>query len=294
MGRDVGSPGIGPKGARSMNKGFRLVAGGLALLAALCLFPANVTAAALNVYMVRGKGAVSILDKPAYQNVFKTIFQKQNLTIDLTGGKEAFLGKFFAGDLIYLSLHSNPGKLVVANGDGVEVADLLKAYRKAGRGPGLVIVTGCQTIRRDGLKVNLQSAMGIKNGEKGRAFIGYKTFAPGMFSDRYFRVFLASWQKPKPDGNYRTLAETVPYARDFIRRMLKLQGPHTGEIARFAPLDAMVAGWLHIVGDPGLTFDRLGENTGAPPVEGKPAPAPDKASPPPANPDGEREILLFK
>ena len=277
-----------------MKKGLSLLMGALAFWAALSLLPVQANAAGLNVYLVRGKGAVSILDKPAYQKAFKTIFQRQSLTLDLTGGKAFFLQHLFASDLSYLSLHSNPGKLVVANGDGVEVTDLIKAYRQAGRGPGLVIITGCNTIRWDDLKVNLQRAMGIKPDTKGRAYIGYKTFAPGMYSDRYFRVFLAAWQKPKADGSHRTLAETVPFAQDFIRRAIQKQGPGTGEIARFAPLDAKVADWLVIVGDDKLTFDQLGKNTGAPPGGAEPAPAPDQGAGPSAKPGGEREILLFK
>ena len=277
-----------------MRNGSRLLAGGLALLFALCLFPSQAKADGLNIYMVRGKGVISILDGAPFQKVFKNLFQRHNFTLDLTGGKDYFLDKFFASDLVYLSIHSNNEKLVVANGDGVGVMDLLKAFREAGRGPGLVIVTGCSTIRRDDLKVNLQRAMGIRPETKGRAYIGYKTFAPGKFSDRYFRVFLAAWQKTKPDGTYRTLAETIPYARDFIRRMLERQGPHTGHIARFAPLDAMVAKWLHIIGDSSLTFDQLGKKADAPPGKDGPPPQPEKTAPLPAAGRGEREILLFK
>lgn len=203
----------------------------------------------LNVYMVRGKGAVSILDNIKYRNVFKTgMFANHSLKIDLTSGKTAFLKEFFASDLVYLTLHSNPNVWVVGNGDPVDVQDLSKAYKAAGKGPGLVIVTGCSTIQTNA-KVNFPAAIGIQPGTRKRAYIGYQKCTLGVYSDRYFRVFMALWLKPKPNGLYRTLEETRPEAKAFIKRQISLQGPETGNIAQFAELDHFVAGWFTIIGD---------------------------------------------
>ena len=232
-----------------------LVVLGLLLAAA---WPAVAASRGLTVYMARGKGAVSILDQSAYQNVFKNgIFAGDKLQIDLTSGKADFLKRFFAAQIVYLSLHANPDVWVVPNGDRVGIVDLIRAYTAAGKkGPSLVIVTGCSTIHM-ATKVNFPAAVGITPATQKKAYLGYTTFTVGEFSDRYFRVFLGQWMQPKSDGSYRTLVEARDDAKAFIQRMLTLQGPNTGVVARFAPLDASVAGWFTIVGDSDLRVTDL-------------------------------------
>jgi hypothetical protein len=206
----------------------------------------------LNVYMVKGQGAVSILDDRDYQNVFRNaIFAGHNLTIDLTGGSASFLSTFMNSNLVYLSLHANPNVWVIGSGERIGHVELIRSYKATRKGPGLVIVTGCSTLASD-TKVNFPGAIGIQPGARKRAYIGFRTFTPGLFADRYFRVFMAQWLKPRPNGSYLTLEEARVEAKSFIQRMLQNQGPQTGKIARFAPLDASVAGWFTIVGDSSL------------------------------------------
>ena len=225
-------------------------------LFSIAILSVNAGPRKLNVFIAKGQKAVSILDDSEYQNVFKSIFAGHSLTLDLTSNKSSFLSNFFSANLVYLSLHSNPNVWVVGNGDRVETTDLIRAYRTAGKGPALVIVTGCSTVQLES-KVNFPGSIGIQPSARKRAYIGYRTFTPGLFSDRYFRVFIAQWMKQKPDGSYRTLLEAKADAKAFIQRQLSLQGPQTGKIARFAPIDQFVAGWFSIIGDSSLRVTDL-------------------------------------
>lgn len=203
------------------------------------------------VYMVRGDKAGSILDDVDYQNVFKErIFAGHQVTIDLTSDKTAFLKNFFQADIVYLSLHANPTKIVVGNGDAVDNNDLILAYKENGyKGPSLVIVTGCSTTKDLSDPMNIPKSMGFRIDSKKKAYIGFDTFKVGVLGDRYFRIFLATWMKKRPDGTYPTLQEARIEAKEFIQKMLRLQGDQTGKISRFAPLDANTADQFDIVGD---------------------------------------------
>lgn len=236
---------------------------GFLLILLIITSSANINIKKLNVYMAKGSGAVSILDDVDYQGVFQNgIFKDHNLTIDISSGKQAFLDQFFASNIVYLSLHANPNKWVVGNGEVVTVTDLAQAYQAKKRGPNLVIVTGCQTIKDDAGALGFASAIGITDGNGKRAYLGYKTITVGLFSDRFFRVFLATWMKPKADGSYRTLEETRTEAKDFINRMLDRQKDkegtaRLGKLASFAPLDPKVGGSFYIIGNSDLRFSDL-------------------------------------
>ncbi len=208
----------------------------------------------LKVYMVRGAKAGSILDDVDYQNVFKDrIFAGHDVTIDLTSGKATFLSNFFQANVVYLSLHANPKKIVVGNGDEVDNNDLILAYKANGyKGPALVIVTGCSTTKDLEDPMSIPKTMGFRSDSKKKAYIGFSTFKVGVLGDRYFRVFLATWMKKRADGTYPTLEEARVEAKAFIKKMLGLQGDQTGKIARFAPLDASTADQFVIVGDDSL------------------------------------------
>lgn len=238
-----------------MKKG--LIAAFAATLILISVSASHAGPGKLNIYMAKGKDAVSILDDVDYQNVFRnSIFAGHSLTLDVTSSKASFLSSFFSSNLVYLSLHSTPNVWVVGNGDRVEIVDLIKGYKAAGKGPGLVIVTGCSTVQTN-TKFNFPASIGIQQGTPKRAYIGYKTFTPGLFSDRYFKIFMALWMKPKSNGSYRTLEEARIDAKAFIKRQLSLQGPETGKIGRFAPLDQYVAGWFTIIGDNSLRVTDL-------------------------------------
>ena len=251
------------------------------------LFPQTVLCAdpaGLNVYMAKGKGAVTILDKNNYQQVFKRIFASQKLTIDTSSGAQGFLDHLFSSDLAYLSMHANPNLLQVGNGDKVYVVDVSKRYREVGRAPRLVIVVGCKILENS--KNNMARALRIEPESEDRAFIGFTNFTPGLFCDRYFRVFLAAWFKVKPDKSYRTLEEARTYAREFIENRIAQGYTGQGDIGKFMPLDSRVAGWFKIIGDSGLRVTDLGREP-ATPGGITPAPGPNPSTPSPV-PSGQK------
>lgn len=174
-----------------------------------------------SVYLMKGQGASSILSEPAFQNVFKAIFAGYTVELDLTGNKAHFLAKFFSSNLAYLSLHNATSRmeLKVANGDMVSVADMGAAFKARNLPlPGLVIVTGCQTVGN--AAGDLAGALGISNGSAKRALIGFARNVVGNASDRFFRFFLAHWVHARKDGTCRTLAEARKDAQDFMKRMM--------------------------------------------------------------------------
>lgn len=246
----------------------------------------------LNVYLAKGKGAVTILDKKNYQEVYERIFAAHKLTIDTTSGTNGFLDHLFSSNLAYLSMHANPNLLQVGNGDKVYVVDVSKRYREVGRAPGLVIVVGCRILENS--KNNIARALRIEPDSTGKAFIGFTSFTPGLFCDRYFRVFLAAWLKTKPDKSYRTLEEARVYAREFIENRIAQGYTGQGEIGKFMPLDARVAGWFKIIGDSGLRVTDLGQQSGVPgglpPTPGvtPPRPNPVSGQPSPPVPSGRK------
>jgi hypothetical protein len=236
---------------------------GFLLILLIITSSANINSKKLNVYMAKGKGAISILDDSDYQGVFQNgIFKDHNLIIDTSSGKQAFLDQFFASNIVYLSLHANPKKWVVGNGEVVTVTDLAQTYQAKKKGPNLVIVTGCETIKDDAETLGFASAIGITDNSNKRAYLGYRTITVGLFSDRFFRVFLATWMKPKADGNYRTLEEARTDTKDFINRMLDRQKDkegtaRLGKLASFAPLDPKIGGSFYIIGNSELRFNDL-------------------------------------
>ena len=237
----------------------------------------------LDIYMVRGMGAKSVLDHPTYRTVFtNSIFKDHDVNIDLEKDKAYFLKNLFESDIIYCSLHSNPQKLVVANGDVVTPQDILDARGQNVAKPKLVVITGCETLR-DEDKMSFPDAFGIVNGSKDkRAYIGFKTITVGFFCDRFFRAFFALWMAPKPDGSYRTLLEAKSEAQAKLTHILDLKGMGktnvgagtrdanrekgeeventAAEPSSIGSLDPDVADWFSIVGNPSLKLSDLLSN----------------------------------
>lgn len=176
-------------------------------------------------YFVKGAGSLSKLTEPAFQNALKSIFNGYNIVFDTGNNKSAFLRQFFQSHFVYLSVHNVIGamNLIVGNGDRVSIAEMKDACQKvsASQGPKLVIVVGCQTVKNPA--GDLAAAIGIEVPTSGRAFIGFSWNVFGNAADAYFRVFLAHWMKPRPDGRQRTLTEARDDAKAFMDRMLKNQ-----------------------------------------------------------------------
>lgn len=228
------------------------------------------------VFMASGHDAVSELKAEAFRNVFKSIFSDQALTISTETSGSEFLNGFVSSDIVYVNVHSNPGVMVAGNGDRLTVPDFANAYQAQGNGPALAIVTGCKTIDVTRAE-SFPDAIGIGGGSTKRAFIGFKTVVFGAVSDRYFRVFLAHWMKPKDDGSYRTLVEARDDARAFIIHILDLTKPNNdfspselvfggptakpGPLMKFSMLEANIANQFEIVGDASLRLTDLAAAT---------------------------------
>jgi hypothetical protein len=176
------------------------------------------------IYFVRGAGSRSqYLSDPVFQGVIRTIFSGCTVVFDTNGNRSHFLREFFASDLGYMTLHNavRAMELIIGNGDRVSVAEFQQAYndRHRPRNPALVIVGGCQSA--DNTAGDLPSCLGFPGSS--RAFIGFRSNVAGFAIDPYFRVFLAHWVKPRPDGSRRTLIEARDDAGSFIRRQLANQ-----------------------------------------------------------------------
>lgn len=215
----------------------------------------------LKIYMAKGKGASSVLSDEDYHKVFKTIFAGHDLTIDTSSGAGEFLDHLLSSDLAYISLHSNPQVLVVGNGDRVYPDNVAEKFRALKHSPGLVFIVGCSTLREG--ENHFPRALQIEPDSSGKAYIGFATPTIGYVSDRYFRVFLAAWFKPKPEDNqYRTLEEARIFAKDFItQRIASGHCTGQGKIGQFGILDPRVADSLKIVGDTSLKVTDLGRAT---------------------------------
>src|SRR5579864_4606270 len=178
----------------------------------------------LDVYMVAGKGAEGVLQFISFRNLFThTIFRDHDVNIDIEHGKEYFLKNSFESDIVYYSLHSNPQKLCISNGEMVTPEDIALARPDKSAKPKLIIVTGCETLRKED-KMSFPDAFGISNHDRKRAYIGFRTLTPGSFCDHYFRAFFALWLEPKEGGKYRTLTEAQADAKARLIHILDLKG----------------------------------------------------------------------
>ena len=190
------------------------------------------------IYFVRGAGSRSLyLSDPVFQGVIRAIFSGCTVVFDTNGNRSHFLSEFFASDLVYMNLHNAVGtmELIIGNGDKVSVAEFQRAYndRHRPRNPALVIVGGCQSVGNPA--GDLPGALGFPGSR--RAFIGFRSNVAGFAADPYFRVFLAHWVQPRPDGTQRTQTEAREDAGSFIERQLtnqseiaKLRGKSSLEI----------------------------------------------------------------
>jgi hypothetical protein len=210
----------------------------------------------MRVYMMRGQGAISILGDEQYRKALGSIFQGHELTIDQTSGKAAFIEKVFTSDIVYLSLHANPEVIKIASGEKIDVPDLVLAYSRTyhQKGPALIIVTGCETLRDvESHPMNLPGAFGIRDAAPSRAYIGFKKPVEGVSSDRFFRVFLATWMR----SPYPTLEEARTQAKATVQKMVSLQTGQTTQLVTFKSNDVDIANQMTIVGNANLRLSDI-------------------------------------
>lgn len=219
------------------------------------------------IYFVRGADIQSqYLSDPGFQGVIRTIFSGCTVVFDTNGNQSYFLRQFFASDLVYMNVHNavNTMALIIGNGDRVSVAEFQQAYndRHRPRNPALVIVGGCQSVGNPA--GDLPGCLGFPGSS--RAFIGFRSNVAGFAIDPYFRVFLAHWVKPRPDGKRRTLIEARDDAASFITRQLTNQS----ELANLRGKDSLTIqddlGAAAVVQRFGGIAQRAVRNQGAPPT----------------------------
>lgn len=177
------------------------------------------------IYFLKGfDNRSQYLSDLGFQGIIRTIFSGCTVVFDTHGDKPHFLSAFFASDLVYMSLHNAVGamELIIGNKERVSVGEFQQAYndRHRPRNPALVIVSGCQSV--DNAAGDLPGCLGFRGSS--RAFIGFRSNVAAFAADPYFRVFLAHWMKPRPDGRQRTLIEARDDAGSFIQRQLDNQG----------------------------------------------------------------------
>ncbi|QQS11581.1 MAG: hypothetical protein IPK81_18715 [Rhodospirillales bacterium] len=215
----------------------------------------------LKAYFHKGKGAVSIIGNPehaAEQAAMTGVFAGGQVTVDTDSGRDQFLQRLMAADFAYLSLHANERLLVVGNGDRVTAAALAAARKAAGRGPRLLIVTGCKTTGDKMDADNVPEALGFTQGTSKQAYIGFHTIVIGISQDRYFRYFLPLWVNPGPGGAYRTLSEAATEAKALMQRRYELMQSTSGGTTKagaalsLSPMDIRATGNADILGDANL------------------------------------------
>ena len=210
----------------------------------------------LKVYIVHGKGSNTELKFDYFKDVLKqSTFKHHDVDIDATSGRAQFFPKLFGSHIAYLSLHANPGKWVIPSGEHIlpDAVQAACAAAKTKTGPRLIVVTGCETIKNGASR--FAAALGIGDPKRKRAYIGYDTYVQGNSVDKYFRVFLALWRNPKPDGTQRTLEQTRAAAKALVKRMVgrKLKGSRV----KFAPIDHLHPPNFIIIGDSNLKYTDL-------------------------------------
>jgi hypothetical protein len=166
----------------------------------------------LKVFLARGKDAVSDLDEKGYIDKMKQgALKGQTVTAHVgTENKADFLRTFAESDIVYVSAHSRKvdelESVVIGSGESVLPSDISRAIRESGKpGPSLFVVAGCSTLDRE--DVNMATAMGIREGTKGKVYIGWKGKVLGSLIDRSFPLFWKAFLEPDENGRYRTVEE---------------------------------------------------------------------------------------
>ncbi len=143
---------------------------------------------------------------------------------------EQVLKSLTRSDLFYFSGHTigklnPPMQAIQVNGGAPNKAgkltaeDIKKHLVSNGTGPRLVILVGCETMNpEDGVPAafRLDSAFGIHQDTRGRAFLGYRSPIVGAMADDTMSKMIEFWTKPNDDGVWPTIEEAVQFAKSPI------------------------------------------------------------------------------
>jgi hypothetical protein len=149
-----------------------------------------------------------------------------DLTVEMRPDKARILEQMKTADVLYANTHSGypkspPPRMVLQTGKGASEADQLSAVEiaqaldAAGHLPKLVVINGCNTLADPpggGRLLKIHEALKIKDGIKGRAYVGFGKAVVGVRGDEYFRIFFAKWTHEP----YPTLEEARRQAVDFF------------------------------------------------------------------------------
>ena len=222
-------------------------------------------ASARKVYVATGAGVPTILSDPDYEKVYRSVFGAHSLTFELSPPRTAMLSNIMAADIVYLNVHSSKSTIIAGDGQPIDIGTFIRAFRTVGRGPSLMVVSGCNTLKIDS-KTSFPRALGIEDPGQPKAYIGFDRVVMGGIADNYFRVFFGHWLKPRGDNSFRTLEEARSEATDFIERKLEqATDPNAGKLMKFAPLTPRIGQQLSIFGNPGLRLPDLEGQTNVPP-----------------------------
>lgn len=220
---------------------------------------------AKRVYVATGAKVPTILSDPDYEKAYRSVFGAHSLTFELNPARATMLSNIMATDIVYLNVHSNKSTIIAGDGQPIDIGTFIQAFRKSGRGPSLIVVSGCNTLKID-TKTSFPRALGIEDAAKPRAYIGFDRVVMGGIADNYFRVFFGHWLKPRGDNTYRTLEEARSDTIDFVERKLgQASDPNAGKMMKFAPLTPAIGRQLSIFGNAGLRLPDLEGQTNVPP-----------------------------
>lgn len=182
---------------------------------------------------VAGEDAGTLItENAAFKNRIRKAMAEDSVSFFPTPlDAEQTLHSLTRADLFYFSGHtiSNldpPMHAIQVNGGKPKKAgkltavDIKKHLVSHATGPRLVILVGCQTMNaEDGVPpaFRLDSAFGIHENTRGRAFLGYETVIVGPMADDTMSKMIEFWTRPGPDGVWPTIEEAVQAVKSPIR-----------------------------------------------------------------------------
>lgn len=250
---------------RDVTRRFVLTSGLLGVVALHDPIPRRAQAAGrVRAYVCAGADTVSLLNRKDYRRIYENLFSGLDATFAFQPDRTHMLDGIVRADIVYMNVHSNYDVFRSAGGVRIFGGDVAALRRSRGRGPRLVVVSGCDTLKEDAPD-RLSDFFGITTQTKGAAYIGFTTKIIGENADAYFRIFFGLWLRPRPDGSWRSLTEVRAEATGFMERMNALAADNArhgidiaGDKMSFSGGVIQISRHVVIVGDGNLTFPALG------------------------------------